>query len=95
MEKFPSFDLASMDRRQLFKLSLFAGVAGMLPSLPVFAQDAGESVERPVSSHPVPVVDARFPSEIAPGVFILPDKRITLVPNVGIIVGRDSVLVID
>ncbi len=95
MEKFPSFDLASMDRRQLFKLSLFAGVAGMLPSLPVFAQEAGESVEPPVSSHPVPVVDARFPSEIAPGVFILPDKRITLVPNVGIIVGRDSVLVVD
>ena len=43
----------------------------------------------------LPIVDVRFPAEIAPGVFILPDKRIPLVPNVGIVVGRDSVLVVD
>ena len=43
----------------------------------------------------LPIVDARFPAEIAPGVFILPDKRIPLVPNIGIIVGQDSVLVVD
>ena len=37
----------------------------------------------------VPIVDARFPAEVAPGVFVLPDKRIPLVPNIGIVVGRD------
>lgn len=95
MEKSSSFDLATMDRRHLFKLSLFAGLAGMLPGLPAMAQEAGDNVDPPVSSNPVPIVDARVPSEIAPGVFTLPDKRITLVPNVGIIVGRDSVLVVD
>ena len=43
----------------------------------------------------MPVVDARFPAEMAPGVFVLPDKRIPLVPNIGIVVGRESVLVVD
>lgn len=43
----------------------------------------------------MPVVDTRFPAEMAPGVFILPDKRIPLVPNIGIIVGRETVLVVD
>ena len=32
---------------------------------------------------------------MAPGVFVLPDKRISLVPNIGIVVGRDLVLVVD
>jgi glyoxylase-like metal-dependent hydrolase (beta-lactamase superfamily II) len=41
------------------------------------------------------VVDARFPAEMAPGVFVLPDKRIPLVPNIGIVVGRDTALVVD
>ena len=43
----------------------------------------------------LPIVDARFPAEMAPGVFVLPDKRIPLVPNIGIVVGRDLVLVVD
>ncbi len=43
----------------------------------------------------LPVVDARFPAEMAPGVFVLPDRRIPLVPNIGIVVGRDLVLVVD
>ena len=43
----------------------------------------------------MPIVDARFPSEIAPGVFILPDKRIPLNPNIGIVVGRETALVVD
>ena len=43
----------------------------------------------------LPIVDVRFPAEMAPGVFVLPDKRIPLVPNIGIIVGRDLVLVVD
>jgi glyoxylase-like metal-dependent hydrolase (beta-lactamase superfamily II) len=43
----------------------------------------------------MPIVDARYLAEIAPGVFLIPDKRIPLVPNIGIIVGRESVLVVD
>jgi glyoxylase-like metal-dependent hydrolase (beta-lactamase superfamily II) len=49
----------------------------------------------PPPEPPLPIVDARFPAEIAPGVFILPDKRIPFVPNIGIIVGRHKVLVVD
>ncbi len=44
---------------------------------------------------PLPEVDARFPSQITQGVWLLPDHRINLVPNIGIVVGWDSVLVID
>lgn len=43
----------------------------------------------------VPTVDARYPAEVAPGVFIIPDKRIPLVPNIGIIIGADRALVVD
>ncbi|OCP05734.1 MBL fold metallo-hydrolase [Ensifer sp. LC13] len=43
----------------------------------------------------MPTVDARFPAEMAPGVFLLPDRRIPLVPNIGIIVGKESALVVD
>ncbi|NTA40232.1 MBL fold metallo-hydrolase [Agrobacterium salinitolerans] len=43
----------------------------------------------------LPVVDARFPVEVESGVFVLLDKRIPLVPNIGIVVGRETVLVID
>lgn len=35
------------------------------------------------------------PQEIASGVYVIPDRRINLVPNVGIVVGDESVLVVD
>ncbi len=57
--------------------------AANLPSTTITAAD------------PLPEVDARFPSQIAPGVWLLPDHRINLIPNIGIVVGRDSALVID
>ncbi|MEO1315326.1 MAG: MBL fold metallo-hydrolase, partial [Pseudomonadota bacterium] len=47
------------------------------------------------TNRPMPSVDARFPAEIAPGVFSLPDRRIPLVPNIGIVVGTERVLVVD
>ncbi len=34
-------------------------------------------------------------TEIAPGVFVFPDGRINLVPNVGIVLGDDAALVVD
>ncbi len=42
-----------------------------------------------------PTVDTTNPKEIAEGVWVVPDHRIWLVPNIGIILGRDAVLVID
>lgn len=34
-------------------------------------------------------------TEIAPGVFVFPDGRINLVPNVGVVLGDDAALVVD
>jgi glyoxylase-like metal-dependent hydrolase (beta-lactamase superfamily II) len=42
-----------------------------------------------------PTVDTSDPIEVADGVWIIRDHRIWLVPNIGIIVGRDAALVID
>ena len=33
--------------------------------------------------------------EVADGVFVIPDGRVPLVPNVGIVVGERAVLVVD
>ncbi len=49
----------------------------------------------PDAGPPAPVVDPSATKEIAPGVFVITDRRIPLVPNIGIIVGRDAVLVVD
>ena len=44
---------------------------------------------------PAPVVDPSAIKEIAPGVFVICDHRVPLVPNIGIILGRDAALVVD
>jgi glyoxylase-like metal-dependent hydrolase (beta-lactamase superfamily II) len=41
------------------------------------------------------LVQAETEEEIAPGVFVLPDRRVNLVPNVGVVLGDDAVLVVD
>jgi glyoxylase-like metal-dependent hydrolase (beta-lactamase superfamily II) len=77
-------------------LSLSGVLATALPPRATMAQEAaGGPSRQPVAILSPPVVDARFPAEMAPGVFVLPDKRIPLVPNIGIIVGRDATLVVD
>jgi glyoxylase-like metal-dependent hydrolase (beta-lactamase superfamily II) len=43
---------------------------------------------------PAPIVTGT-PEEIADGVFVIPDGRVPLVPNVGIVLGTRSALVID
>ena len=90
----PSSAQGLTNRRRLLQLSL----AGGLAALPVTANaQAGGAAPRPslLTARPRPVVDARFPAEVAPGVFILPDNRIPLVPNIAIVVGREQVLVVD
>jgi hypothetical protein len=47
------------------------------------------------SGPPAPDVDPSALKEIAPGVFVITDRRIPLVPNIGIILGKDAALVVD
>jgi glyoxylase-like metal-dependent hydrolase (beta-lactamase superfamily II) len=47
------------------------------------------------ASMPVPTLPDVPPDEVAPGVFVIPDHRINLVPNVGIVVGDRAALVVD
>jgi glyoxylase-like metal-dependent hydrolase (beta-lactamase superfamily II) len=42
-----------------------------------------------------PTIPDLPPEEVAPGVWVLPDGRIDLVPNVGVIVGGEAALVVD
>jgi glyoxylase-like metal-dependent hydrolase (beta-lactamase superfamily II) len=44
---------------------------------------------------PSPNVDTTAVKEIASGVFVIGDRRVPLVPNIGIILGRETALVID
>jgi glyoxylase-like metal-dependent hydrolase (beta-lactamase superfamily II) len=86
------------NRRELLKLSLYGGLATLTTTAVARAAEpvnAAVEMGRIVPDRPLPIVDARFPAEMAPGVFILPDKRIPLIPNIGIVVGRDVVLVVD
>jgi glyoxylase-like metal-dependent hydrolase (beta-lactamase superfamily II) len=47
------------------------------------------------SAPPPPVVADVEPEEIAPGVYVIPDGRVPLVPNVGVVVGDRAALVVD
>ncbi|NUW35684.1 MBL fold metallo-hydrolase [Nonomuraea sp. SMC257] len=47
-----------------------------------------------VSSGPAPIVRGE-PVQVADGVHVIPDQRVELVPNVGIVVGEEAALVID
>jgi glyoxylase-like metal-dependent hydrolase (beta-lactamase superfamily II) len=44
---------------------------------------------------PAPVVDPTGLTEIAEAIWLIPDRRVPLVPNVGIVLGDDAALVID
>jgi glyoxylase-like metal-dependent hydrolase (beta-lactamase superfamily II) len=44
---------------------------------------------------PAPDVDPAGITEIADGVWAIPDRRVPLVPNIGVVVGDDAVLVVD
>lgn len=44
---------------------------------------------------PAPVVDTTAIREIADGVWVIPDHRVPLVPNIGIVLGNHTALVVD
>ncbi|HEV3485757.1 MAG TPA: MBL fold metallo-hydrolase, partial [Vicinamibacterales bacterium] len=48
-----------------------------------------------VGAAPIPPVVGGNPEEVADGVFVITDRRVPLVPNVGIIVGDRAALVVD
>ncbi|MEV0405687.1 MBL fold metallo-hydrolase [Actinoallomurus sp. NPDC050550] len=62
-------------------------------SVPESASSAGQAPPD-LSSAPAPIVQGE-PVEVADGVFVIPDRRVPIVPNVGIVVGERAVLVID
>lgn len=49
----------------------------------------------PVSERPDPVVETTGAREIAPDLMVVPDRHIPLVPNIGVVAGIRSVLVVD
>lgn len=73
----------SLSRRQ-FTLAATAALASASMTFPVAAQ---------LSDPRPPTIDISDPKEIADGVWFVPDHRIWLVPNIGIILGRDAALV--
>jgi glyoxylase-like metal-dependent hydrolase (beta-lactamase superfamily II) len=88
-----------INRRTALKLSLGTGIGSLLGFRGAKAEDSTKNpgpVAAPTPrTDPLPLIDARFPCEIAEDVWIIPDRRIFLVPNVGIIVGKKTALVID
>ena len=44
---------------------------------------------------PAPTVVVDGVREVASGVFVIPDRRVPLVPNIGIVLGDDAALVVD
>jgi len=46
-------------------------------------------------SAPPPVISDAEPEEVAQNVYVIPDGRVPLVPNVGIVVGQREALVVD
>jgi len=71
--------------RRMFVASALAALAGF----------SADHAEAQVADPRPPTVDTSNPVEIASGVFVVRDHRIWLVPNIGIIVGRDAALVVD
>jgi hypothetical protein len=91
-----------INRRTALKVGLGAGIGSLLGPGAATAQEPQKSPASAAAKEtvaprtdPVPLVDARFPCEIAEDVWIIPDRRIFLVPNVGIVVGKKAALVID
>jgi glyoxylase-like metal-dependent hydrolase (beta-lactamase superfamily II) len=47
------------------------------------------------ASPPPPVISDVAPQEVAPHVYVIPDGRVPLVPNVGIVLGEREALIVD
>ena len=74
---------------QMSRRTFTAAVATTLIAAGIRPSSAQVTDPRP------PTVDTSSVKEVADGVFIVPDRRVWLVPNIGIVLGRDAALVID
>jgi len=91
-----------LNRRAALKLGLGTGIGSLVGLSAAGAEDPTKS-QTPAAAKetatprtdPLPLVDARFPCEIAEDIWIIPDRRIFLVPNIGIVVGKKAALIID
>jgi Metallo-beta-lactamase superfamily len=91
-----------LNRRSALKVGIGTGIASLLGLRADAAEDSTSTAtpasvtQQPLApKEPPPLVDARFPCEIAEDVWIIPDRRIFLVPNIGIVAGKKSALIID
>ncbi|MGC0420913.1 MBL fold metallo-hydrolase [Embleya sp. AB8] len=75
-------------------VDLGSGSAGAADAANARNTAGAESALPDVSDAPPPVVRGE-PVEVAEGVFVIPDGRVPLVPNIGIVVGERAALVID
>src|SRR5215470_7445894 len=48
-----------------------------------------------LAQNQTPLVPSGKTQQIAHNIYVIPDQRVNLVPNIGIVVGRDGVLVVD
>jgi len=76
----------SLITRRRFTAATAAALASAVGGAPASAQ---------VIDPRPPTVNTANPKEIADGVWIVPDHRTWLVPNIGIVLGQDAALVID
>ncbi len=76
-----------MSRRAFVRSAMAVALAG--------AAGIQHRAEAQVTDPRPPTVDTSNPQEIADGVWVIHDHRIWLVPNIGIIVGKDAALVVD
>ncbi|MGL6278855.1 MAG: MBL fold metallo-hydrolase, partial [Gaiella sp.] len=52
-------------------------------------------MSEPTAAPPAPDVDPAGIEAIADGIWVVPDRRVPLVPNVGLVEGDEAVLVVD
>ena len=74
---------------------LMAATAALIAAAKSPLIAAAKSPAAQVTDPRPPTVDTSGPQEIGDGVWVVPDHRIWLVPNIGIIIGRDAALVVD
>jgi glyoxylase-like metal-dependent hydrolase (beta-lactamase superfamily II) len=88
-------EISGLARRDFLKA---AGAVTAIVGLPFLAKASPMTKDENTFGKieaPLPLVDPRFPSRIAEGIWLITDKRIPLIPNIGIVEGKDAVLVID
>ena len=85
-------------RRMLMGAAALAALPVLSWRVPAAVAQAMKDEQRrtdPALLNRAPLVQPDRAAEIAPGVTVIPDPRINLVPNIGIVAGRDAVLVVD